>query len=160
MKIPYHAELRFVNRFLLAASVADLVVVELLVPWPNVRWTLLVLGVACLLWVLIYIRSLRLHPHEIDGTALRLRFSWSTDIWVPLHRIASVRREWRGDHSRTVELDDDTLSLTVSNTTTVHLSLTEPTVLQGHEVRHVRFFADDPDRAVQLLRTEASSRSA
>lgn len=160
MEIQYAADLKFVNRFLIAVSVADLVAVELLVPWPVVRWTLLVLGVLGLVWVLAHARSLTANPHTVSDDELRLRFSWSTDIPIPLHRIKSVRREWSGSHSRTVEFAGETLSITVSNTTTVHLTLTEPTEIQGHTVRFVRFHADEPGKAVQALVTEASSRSA
>ncbi|TWP48192.1 hypothetical protein FKR81_29915 [Lentzea tibetensis] len=160
MEIPYAADLKFVNRFLIAASAADLVAAELLVPWPTTRWILLVLGVLSLVWVLAYARSLTANPHTLDDEELRLRFSWSTDIPIPRHRIKSVRAEWSGSHGRTVEFADDTLSITAASTTSVHLTLTEPTEIQGHTVRFVRFHADEPAKAVQAFVTEASSRSA
>ncbi|MGW0610087.1 hypothetical protein [Streptomyces sp. NPDC002788] len=94
----------------------------------------------------------RPHVLDVDNGSLRIRRYVHVDLRVPLERIASVRRELRMTHERA----DGELNVEVGSQTTVTLELTEPVTHvtffgQRHEVRVVRFHADDADDLVRAL---------
>ena len=133
VRVRYDAEGRLVGVVLLVLTVAELVVVDVVVPWTGVRVVLLVLSV----WTLLLLGGL------VAGPAVRAR-----------------RHHAPG---RTLTVADGVLALAVQGTTTVELSLVAPGLVtvdgRDAEVHTVWFAADDPSAAVAavgaVLRTNA-----
>lgn len=64
-------------------SALEIPILPLLLPWPAVRYGLLVLGVWGLLWMLGLLASLRTNPHAVSETGLRLRSGFQFDASIP-----------------------------------------------------------------------------
>ncbi|NJC71913.1 hypothetical protein HC031_19650 [Planosporangium thailandense] len=163
--LPYGRRLRGLLIVLAGLSLAEVAVVEAFVPWPVVRWVLLALGIYGLLWVVSFVASLSVYPHTIGPRVLRLRFGPFTDLAVPTEKIATAVENTTGTHRKTVETDDETLSVSLMGTSTVLVDLAEPHEVDlgrrgRHTVRRLRFDADDPADAVRLLREAVAPRVA
>ncbi|MFI0034515.1 hypothetical protein ACH4NS_03365 [Streptomyces mutabilis] len=122
--------------------------------WPTVHHVVLVLDVYTIVVVIGLHAASVVRPHVLDpvGGTLRIRRAVHVDLRIPLERIASVRRELRTAQERT----EGELDLAVGAQTSVTLELTEPvthTAFFGrrHEVRVVRFHADDPGALVRAV---------
>lgn len=142
-KIPYAARIRPLLWVLTVVSIIEVAVVELVVPWAWLRWTLLVVGIAGLIWVARFGHALRQRPHERHGDRLRLRFATFTDVTVPLpagHTMAGSI----GPH----ENEADTFAVPVLGLTNVAVRFPEPIEINNRTVRVVRFYADDPAKAL------------
>jgi hypothetical protein len=144
----------------LMAGLAFVCVVEtvalsvLLRDFPTVHAVLLFLDVYGVVVVVGLHASSVVRPHVLDpqGGTLRIRRYVHVDLWVPLERIASVRRELRMTHERA----DGELDVEVGSRTTLTLVLTEPVIHvsflgRRRDVRVVRFHADDADGLLRAL---------
>jgi hypothetical protein len=155
--LPYDAALRPLGLVLVGVSVVELVVLELVVPWPPVRLVLLVLGLWTLLFVLGAVAGSVVRPHVLTDDELLLRVGAWAEARVPLDRVASVAARLRSASGSTVQLlDDGVLVVPVSGTTGVDVVLAGPTALATSRGRltagTVRFACDDPAAAVRALR--------
>jgi hypothetical protein len=143
-------------------GVVESIAVHLLVPWPTTRWVLLGLSVYGLLWIVGLAFSLRQHPHVLRGDELLLRFGHFRTTRVPLAQLTGARRDVRTEHKRNVELTDGTLSLSVAAETAVELTFTPEVAVEVRgrlePVSRIRFFADDPRTAVQLMSERARAQ--
>ncbi|MFI1416724.1 hypothetical protein ACH4VX_01820 [Streptomyces sp. NPDC020731] len=124
----------------------------LLGDWPTVHAVVLFLDVYTVVFVVALHAASVVRPHVVDAGVLRVRRAVHVDLRIPVERIASVRRELRMTH----EPADGELDLAVGSQTTVTIELTEPvthvTFLgRRHDVRVVRFHADDSDGLVRAL---------
>lgn len=124
----------------------------LLRDWPAVHAVVLVLDVYTVVFVVALHAASVVRPHVVGADALRVRRAVHVDLRIPRDRIASVRRELRMTH----EGAEGELDLAVGAQTTVTVELAEPvshvTFLgRRHEVRVVRFHAEDPDGLVRTL---------
>lgn len=131
----------------------------LLGDWPTVHAVVLVLDVYTVVFVIALHAASVVRPHVLDAGVLRVRRAVHVDLRIPVGRIASVRRELRMTH----EPADGELDLAVGSQTTVTVELTEPvthvTFLgRRHDVRVVRFHADDSDGLVRALAATPSPR--
>lgn len=159
--VPYDAALRPLGVVLLSLSVLELVVLELVIPWPSVRLVLLVLGVWTLLFVLGMTAGNIVRPHVIGDGELRLRFGTRADAQIPLDRVLSARVQLRSaPGSKVLLLHDGALVMAVSGMTNVDVQLTEPTVLPTSQgaltVSRVHFAADDPTAGVRALQARVA----
>jgi hypothetical protein len=157
--LPYGREGRVLGLALLAASVIEVVAVELVVPWPGVRLVLLVLGLYGVLAVLGWVADLSVRPHVLTAESLRLRLGSATEVDVPLAAVERVSRRLRGAEG-TVTLADGTLVLAVGNQTQIEVRLTEPLEVtvgrRAGTVQVVRFSVDDPAAALRMLQDAAA----
>lgn len=124
----------------------------LLDDWPTVHAVVLFLDVYTVIFVVALHAASVVRPHVVDAEVLRVRRAVHADLRIPVERIASVRRELRMTH----EPADGELDLAVGSQTTVTVELAEPvthvTFLgRSHEIRVVRFHADDSDGLVRAL---------
>jgi hypothetical protein len=126
----------------------------LLRDWPTVHHVVLVLDVYTIVVVIGLHAASVVRPHVLDpvGGTLRIRRAVHADLRIPLERIASVRRELRTAQERT----EGELDLAVGAQTSVTLELIEPVTHAAffgrrHEVRVVRFHADDPGELVRAV---------
>jgi hypothetical protein len=89
-------------------SALEIPILPLLLPWPAVRYSLLVLGVWGLLWMLGLLASLRTNPHAVSEAGLRLRSGFQFDAQIPWEKISAIRlrrssahRKLRIEHNQT-----------------------------------------------------------
>ncbi len=142
-------------------SVVELVVVELVVPWPAARAVLLVLGVWGLLVVAGLLAMEWTHPHVARPDGLLVRHGGLVSVHVPWELVVDVRRRTRAEHS-TWAVDGDALHLPVGGVTVIDLVLAEPLhVRAGRQhgvVTRICVAADEPLEALDVLRCRAATR--
>lgn len=150
-----------------AASI-ELIAVHLLVPWPEVRLALDLLGIYGLLFVLGWLAGRIVRPHLIEGGELVLRSGTHVCARVPLDAIATVRRDRRLSPT-SAEITPNArggnaLTLAGPDGTTVGIELDRPvpasvpgfawSAPSPREVTVLRLHVDDPDAALRAI-TEA-----
>jgi hypothetical protein len=156
--IHYSGQLRPMMWVFFVLGPLEIALVELAVPWPPLRLVLVVFGVLSALWFLALIATLYKYPHSVDPRRLRLRYCSFFDLRVPVTDIETVSISRQGrSMRRSAEVVDGVLILEVSRATNVSVTLhREHQVdlgLRGRKTAHqVDFWADDPARAVQLIR--------
>ena len=160
--IPYDAALRPMMLALVAVSVVELVVLELVIPWQPVRLVLAVLGVWGLLMVLGMTAANVVRPHVVSDDELRLRSGAWAQARIPLHAVATVAARRRHSEGGGALLVEGALVIGVCGGTDVDVHLHEPTRLTTSRgevtVDVVRFAADDPAAAVRALRERVQAR--
>ncbi|MCE7001567.1 hypothetical protein LWC34_01730 [Kibdelosporangium philippinense] len=134
----------------------ETVVVGMLIP----SWWIHILDVIALLQVLGIGALMVTWPHYLTEETLVLREGSTYEVRVPLGIISSARVH-RKDHSgKTIELDDDMLSIVIGNQTDIVLVLSEPIAVPGGEVTTIRFRADEPRDAVKSINDALSKLTA
>jgi hypothetical protein len=160
---PGEVPLRYSDRFAVVTwavcclGALELGVVHVLTArWPTVRWTLFVVGVYALIWVVAFACSLRQRPHVLRDGELELRFGSFRSTAIPLADLTGVRTAVVAGHTRTVVLDGDRLAMSVMGDTNVELRFAPevPVEVKGHvqPIGRLAFYADDPRQVVTLLR--------
>lgn len=145
----------------IAVSAIEVPVAHLILPWATARVIVLALGVWGLTWMLGLLASLKVHPHIVGDSGLRIRYGTTVDITIPWDAIATIRVD-RHDlpKSRTVQLSrtqtGTVLHIGIASQTNVHVvlhhSVTVP-LPKGHEpITELRFYADDPRALVDRAR--------
>lgn len=154
----YSAQVRPFLWVFLVLTPAEILLVELLVPWYWLRAVLLAfgllgaLGLAWQLWMLYKFK------HEIDDEYLWLRYAREFEYRIPLAAIETVTHGMTSrSTNKTRSVVDGTLVLEISNSTNVLVQLNEPQEVdlgrQGtHAVRKIEFWTDSPDEMVRALR--------
>ena len=131
--------LRAIMPLLIISAPIELVVVHLLAhafsPWGWVKWTLLILGVYAILWLLGLYASLVTLPHRLEETGLRLRHGVLAERFVPYEEIEDAVRTDRkapnfGDGLSHVPAED-ALYLATGGKTDVTLRLRVPRSIDG-----------------------------
>jgi len=98
----YHRTVAPMLWAIVALAVGELLVVHLLVSlrWPALAWPLFGLTAASILWLVFWIRSLRSHPHRLDGDELLLSTGSLRTLRIPLAAIDLVATGWGpGEHN-------------------------------------------------------------
>lgn len=145
---------------LIGLSVAELVIVHFMVPWPWLRLVLLLLTVWGVLFVLGFLAIRRVHPHVVDGNELRLRWGHETVLATPLKNIASAALQVNHAHTQPA-IADERLILTQFQSTNVRLRFADPVVAHapvsrrlrpdGFRTTEVDLFVDDPAAFVAAM---------
>jgi len=145
---------------LTAVSAVELFVVHLVVPWPQVRTALLVVGLWTVVAVLGSWAGLRRHPHVVSDRGLLLRAGPAVVAELGWAQLDGVRRRALHDPP-SVGVVERRLHLPVHGSTTLLAELREPVLvrLRGRtaEVDSIAFTADDPGA---LLAAVVALRSA
>ncbi|GIG92387.1 hypothetical protein [Plantactinospora endophytica] len=154
----------------IVVSAIEIPILDLILPWKIARIIAAVVGVYGLFWMIGLLASLRVHPHLLGDSGVRIRNGISLDLTLPWTAIETVRRRHRSlPSSRAVQVErTDTrvvLSVGVASQTSVDVLLREPTVLpvpKGTDdpVHELRLFVDDADGFVALARRHLSVGSA
>lgn len=152
----------------IGASALEMVAVHFVVPWPWLRWPLLIVSVWGLIWMFGFLAGQLMYPHLIEPTQLRVRNGHTVDAAVPISAIESVRTVVRSrPSSKTITLDDQDprhLYIAVSGQVNVHVTLSQPVQVSlprgRYTVTILSFWADEPGPAMQRLRTLISDRGA
>lgn len=131
-------------------SAVEVPVVHLLLPWDAVRNVVLGLSVWGLLWMLGALASLRVHPHLLTPTELRVRHGARITVVVPWAAIQDVRAARRELPStmRTLHQTGGDLAVAVSGETNVTAVLREPLVVRlpagPTTIAELSFLVDEP----------------
>lgn len=135
-------------------SAVEVVVVHVLLPWESLRTVALVLGVWGLVWMIGLLASLRVYPHLMAPSYLRVRQGPRVDLLVPWDAVEAVvsRRRELPSSIRAVqvqEVDGQTdLHVAVGGETNVSLVLRRPLTLRtaGGDITadRVSLLVDDP----------------
>lgn len=149
------------------ASAIEMVVVHLLIPWPAVRIILLVVSAWGLIWMVGFLASLKVYPHLLGASTLRVRHGASVDITIPWDSIASVaaRRRDLPSSIRTLQPRETKsgtdLQVGVSGEINVHAvlrhPLTVPTPKGTQDITELSFWVDDPRAFVARARQHLTS---
>lgn len=152
------------------ASATEMVVVHLLIPWPAVRIILLVVSAWGLIWMVGFLASLKVYPHLLGASTLRVRHGASVDITIPWDSITSVAAQRRDLPSsiRTLQPRETKsgtdLQVGVSGEINVHAvlrhPLTVPTPKGTQDIAGLSFWVDDPHAFVARARQHLTSEVA
>jgi hypothetical protein len=131
----------------LFATLVEIPLMHLIVPWRPVQLTLLVLGVWSLWLVAGFWASFRVRPYLVDATGIRLRHGPFGDRTIPWSQVTDVRpetvRTWKAGLGTAVTTEDGRLGYVVNGATNVALVLADGT--------EVHIGADDPAALLRAL---------
>jgi hypothetical protein len=140
---------------IIAASAVEIPIVHLILPWRTAEIIALVLGGYGLLWMFGLMASLKVRPHVVGPSGLRIRNGISLDLTVPWERVAAVRKRYRTlEYGKTLRVEEEKHGkvqyIAMSNHTAVDVVFRGPTVVHlpkgtSEPVVELRFAADDPD---------------
>lgn len=150
IEIKYGSQMRLFIAILIAASIVEIVAVELLVPFDVLRWIILFLSVYSLLWIIGLMAATIVYPHYVTPNELVIRFFHHHTITIP---IASECRVVTGEKSasenKTIVQKDDSLALNVLGSTNASVLLPKKTeiIVDGTPttVSHISFNVDAPE---------------
>jgi hypothetical protein len=131
-------------------SALEIPTLPLLLPWPAVRYSLLVLGVWGLLWMLGLLASLRTNPHAVSEAGLRLRSGFQFDASIPWEEISAIRlRRSSAQRKLQIEHNQTGASVALQGASNVEVVFREPVLvrfLDGRQasVDAIHFYADSP----------------
>lgn len=160
----YHEQLHLgaIVGMILFTTPVEILILELVIPWSWLRWTLLLLSVYALLWVCGFCASFVLRPHALEEKGLKIRYGAFVETVLPYSNLASVRRRhWTslelGDGLR-VSSQEGVAYIVAGSRTNVELTLHSPVTVRGmfrstRPVSTVYIAADKPEDLVQELKT-------
>jgi hypothetical protein len=90
----------------IAVSAIEITILHLLLPWRTAQRISLALGFYGLFWMVGLLASLRVHPHVVGDSGLRIRYGTTVDITIPWDAIATIRTRSRPlPKGRSIHLD-------------------------------------------------------
>lgn len=156
--IPYAAAISTMMWAFTVVNCVEIVALHIIIPWETVRLLADLAGIYTLLWIIGLLAAMKVHPHLVTASGLRVRYAASIDFTLPWEAIARAGTRIRSvEGIRTMRFDGDAVSIAISSQTNVDLALHEPVMVQGRPVTEVRLFADDPKA---LLTAIDSARAA
>jgi hypothetical protein len=142
------------------ASLVEVVVVHLLVPWQWLRIVLLVVSIWGVLVLAGYVASRVVHPHVVTDGRLQLRWGCVTVLTTPLANVSSVSR--RANHAHTQpHVDGDRMTLTQFQSTNVVVRFVDPVPVDAPvsrkerpadaQVTEVQLYVDNPETFLRVV---------
>ncbi|MFJ6198073.1 hypothetical protein [Micromonospora sp. NPDC092111] len=151
----------FIGLSIVEIPILDMIVTNV-VPWGPVRWIVLAVGIWGLLWMAGLYASMRIHPHVVGDTVLRVRLGSGIDIRIPWTDVEALRKRYRSlPSSKSVQVEREgdrrVLCIPVGSQTSVDVLLRRPRTFDLPEGRsepmdEVRLYADDPDGLLRSAR--------
>lgn len=148
---------------MIAVSLIEVPAMHLILPWRWAQLIALPLGVVGVLFMLGIAASLKMNPHVVGESGLRVRFGTTVDAAVPWEPVTTVTHKLRAREGRAIGVQESEgrriLHVSVSNQTNVDVVFTEPTAVplpkgKTELVDEVRLFADDAGAFVTRARAE------
>jgi len=131
---------------------------HLMLPWQSARRIVDALGAYSLFWMLGLLASVRVHPHIVGDSGLRVRYGTTVDIAIPWDAIAAIRTRSRPlTKSRTIQFDQTgsglILHIGVLSQTNVDVVLRHPTTVplpkgSSEPITELHFYVGDPGSLV------------
>ncbi len=156
----YHSrsQMALVMGVLVFTTPLEIAVLELLIPWPWLRITTIVLALYAVLWVIMLFASLRSMPHRLESEGLRLRYGVLASAYIPYDRIAeaSVAMAKAPVHGDGLSVSQETAYFAIDGETNLVVRLHEPLALdkalgETPPVRTIHFATDEPKRMIERL---------
>jgi len=156
----YHSrsQMGLVMGVLVLVTPLEIAVLELLIPWPWLRITTLVLALYGVLWVIMLFASLRSLPHRLETQGLRLRYGALAGAFIPYERIADakVAMAKAPTHGDGLSVDKDAAFFAIDGETNLVIHLHEPLAVdkvlgETRPVRTIHFATDEPKRMIERL---------
>lgn len=141
----------------IGVSAVELPVLHFLLPWPTVRLIADIVSVYGLIWMFGLLASLRVNPHIVAASGLRLRGGGGLDVTIPWDYVASVRAANRSQPGKDIQVNEGVLAIGVLKQTSVDVVFGQPTILElpkgdTEPVTELRFAADEPGALVAAAR--------
>jgi hypothetical protein len=124
------------------------------------RYSLVVLSVWGLLWMLGLLASLRTNPHVVSGAGLRLRSGFQFDASIPWEQIFAIRHRRSSAHRKLhVEHNQSGASVALQRASNLEVVFREPLpadFLDGRQPRvdTIHFYADNPSALLAAAQTQ------
>ncbi|GAA3391320.1 hypothetical protein GCM10020369_48820 [Cryptosporangium minutisporangium] len=154
----------------IVASAVETVVVHFLLPWEGIRLAADVLGLWGLVWMLGFLGGMRVYPHLLTPSALRVRHGGSIDLVVPwdvVERVTVTKSELPSSMRTLHETETErgtALQVGVGGETNVHAVLRRPTRVRTprgeRDIVAVSFFTDDPRALVARAKEHVAAHAA
>ncbi|HET7328268.1 MAG TPA: hypothetical protein VFJ14_13400 [Nocardioidaceae bacterium] len=151
------------------ASAAEMPLVHILLPWRTAQIISIALGVWTLVWMFGALAGLRIHPHLLSESSLRVRNGAFVDIRLPWDAIASVTTKEVDLSSsmkslQPLETDAGTdLRVGVSGRVNIQTQLRTPLAISTRKgtftVSQVSFWVDEPRRVAARVRERAQAHT-
>lgn len=155
----YGSEIRPIMWIMVFLAPLEILVIELLLPWETARIVLLVLAIYGTVWVLGFLGALSSRPHVVGNGNLKLRFVHFVSVSIPLRGEVSVKKARHSGYKKSVNIHDGILAMPIGDSTNLTLTLSAPVMVRPkpgapeQEISEVRFSADDPEKALELLQS-------
>ncbi len=139
----------------------EILLFETIIPWPVVRFVLLVLSIYSTVWFLGAYAAIVVLPHRLTPLGLQLRYGLFVDIIIPYAHIASVSvRRGKSERQRDglhIDAAAETAYLAIDGQTDVVIALDAPLPLSNFSdvtapVATLQVATDEPERLVTDLR--------
>ena len=154
----HHRALAPVRWIVVTVLIIEVGVVHTVVPTGVVRWTLLILGLYSLIWVMGYLLGSGIvRPHLVSARGLILRCGLTTDITVPVDLITHARLARHGlAGTATIQVTGNVLNLVDNGGTNLDIKLTAPlhvTLPRGRSahVTQIRVWVDNPTAMIECI---------
>lgn len=148
----------------IVVSAIEIPILDLLLPWTIARIISVVVGVYGLFWMIGLMATMRVYPHLVGESGVRIRKSIALDLTIPWENVRNIRSRGRSvPPGGQTQFEDGVLSYSMAGGTTVDLVLDEPITLpekktRGEPVKEIRFHADRPDELVAAALTRLTAR--
>ncbi|GIF50497.1 PH (Pleckstrin Homology) domain-containing protein [Asanoa ferruginea] len=144
----------------IGVSIVEIPILHFLLPWRTVQIIAFALSLWGLLWMVGFLGAIRVHPHVVGATGVRVRSGFTVDVFLPWSAIAEVRTRNRPlEKSKGVQFEETADGgligkVAVFGQTNIELVLTGPTAvdLPRGPVTALHFWADDPKELVTAVR--------
>lgn len=160
---PYIGHVSLVLFGFIFASMCELPLLHVLIPWEHVRLTVDIISIWGLLWMIGYAASLKVFPHLVGPDALRIRNGAHTEIVVPWAAVATVTAKRRDTEKDRFQVVDGIALLPILKETNVEVTLADPTVIATPKgdalLTEIRFHVDDVKGFVAAVRARAGVTS-
>lgn len=154
----YASEITPILVAFIAVAALEIPILPLVLPWPPVRYTLLVLGIWGLLWMAGLLASLRVHPHAVAAAGLQLRSGFQIDLRTPWAEITDIRL-CRASTERKLEVEQGPAgaALSLQKTTNLEVALRRSLMVsfldgRSANIDAIRVYADAPGELVSAAR--------
>lgn len=144
------------------SSPVELLLAELLIPWPVVKWGLGIAGVYGVLWLAGVVVSLRVLPHRLERYGLRINYGLLAEGYVPYDNMmavetAHIKLPQGAGEGLVVPKGTGTAYISVGGRADVTIRLREPMCLKRllsdtPPVHTIYLAADNPTEMAETLR--------
>lgn len=149
---------------IIVVSFIEIPVAHMLLPWETARIILLLLGVQTVFWMIGLLASLRVNPHAVSDSGLRVRYGTGLDVTIGWQDIRSIRTRMRSLHKNKTVVYEHTdagqvLCIGVSSQTNLDVVLRAPICVTlrdepSEPFSELRFYADDSAALAALARAK------
>lgn len=161
-RFPYHQRsiLGVLVIAVLVSAPVEILLIELLIPWPWLRWLLLISSIYAVLWMLGLYASFVVLSHDLETDTLRLHYGALAQVRIPYRDIRAVspvrRRAPAGSDGFRLVPDERAAYLAVGGRTDITIELRQAQVIPARPasptlVAMIHIAVDHPARFVHEL---------